>query len=606
MPLSKRVQGWAQNASVALVVATLAVVPLLTPSTPLALQGVKQLLFHLMTLALVGLALCQSETAAGGRLGADRWRRLLGGANLPALLLVVLGGISYLTSAEKALSSTEFLRLTCGVGLYFVVAAFFRGRERLQLLTDVLVGVVILATVLGFVNYQSPTTGGEGIIASFGNRQLFAGFLVLVAPLMLALSFAEQSSGRKVAAQIATVLAFAGLLLAQERSAWIGSLVGLLVLTALIWRYRESDGNLGRGRSMLVVPAVLVVCATGVFLVLSRTAPQIQERAATLAAPGEDASWNERVQQWGGTTRMIAERPLFGWGIGTYPVAQAAFVKGLRPAKLIRSGGPSLQEMAHNEYLQLTAELGLLGLLAYLGVLGAFFATALRAVSSRRSGLARLVLMGAMAGVAAQMVDAVSNPAWRYADVSLFLWALIGLGVAAARRSGAEPRTAPAAAPRRAAWNVARLGWQGAVVFVVGMMMRQAVAGGAATAAVPVYIRPRSAFVTPFFGAVYPGQSIQYRLLVRFNNGQFVTLSGAGSGVHWQAITVKGGPTADAFVENENDTGIFTPLTGRPDIVGKTYKIRGTYTSNGVTVAGIGNLKVPVPFGVHTTGFPRR
>jgi hypothetical protein len=265
--------------------------------------------------------------------------------------------------------------------------------------------------------------------------------------------------------------------------------------------------------------------------------------------------------------------------------------------------------MAHNEYLQLTAEMGLVGLLAYLGLLGAFFVTALRALGARRSGIARVVLMGAVAGVAAQMVDAVSNPAWRYADVSLFLWAMLGMGVAASRRAGSEPQTVTAAAPRRVIGSVARLGWQGAVVFFVGMMMRQAVADDPSTRAVPLYVRPRTAFVTPQFGAAYPGFGVQFKLLVRFNNGQFVTLSGPTPGLEWQALVKKGGALSEAFVANPNDSGLFTvvPINELPPgTLGKTFKIRGIYTANGATVAGLGNFKIPIPFGVTIRGFPRR
>lgn len=613
MQLSERVQSWARGVAIALVVATLLIVSLLTPPAPGDWQGVKQLCFIVLTLGLLGVALCQMDPARG----AGRWRRVLAEPALPALMLVALAALSWWTSTAKAYGGAEFLRLVGGVGLFFAVAAFFRGRYRLQLLTDVLVGVVILTTLLGFVNYQAMSAGGLGITSSFGNRQLFAGFLVLMAPLMLALSFAELSPGRRIAAQSAAVLACAGLLLAQTRSAWIGLLVGLVVLAALSAWTRERGRSGSGNRRAVLVPLVLLVAATGLFLILSRTAPQIGDRAATLTALDRDASWNERLIAWKGALAMIRERPLTGWGIGAYPVAQAGFVPTSLPAPIVEARGPSLLEMAHNEYLQLTAEIGVPGLLAYLALLVTFLATMLKALRTRGAGLARVILIGVTAGVCAQMVDAISNPAWRYADVSAFFWALMGLGMAAATKRSEETAEALCRASSRPTWSLARLGWQGAVVLLVAFMGAKtvAVAQNPRAMQVPEYVRPRSAFVRPQFVNLLPGQSFQYSLLVFFSNGQHVLLTGPVNGLSWVVSERRGGPPTNAVQELGAGTGHFLALN-TPQGIGKTYFVRGIYQQGGAlaggrirqsfpAVAGVGRLKIAVPFG-RVQGLRRR
>jgi O-antigen ligase len=596
MQLSERAQGWARGVIIALVAATLLIGSLLTPPDQFRWQGVKQLLFIALTLLLTVLALGQADPAAA----AARWRRLLAGPSLPALLLVGLAGLSWSVSTEKAYSGPEFLRLAGGVALFFAVAAFFRGRARLQLLVDLLVGVVILTCLLGFVNYQAPTTGGAGIIASFGNRQLFAGFLALLAPLMIALSFAELSPSRKIAVQVAAVLSCAGLLLAQTRSAWIGLIVGLSVVAVLaISQKPEREGRRLASRKAVIVPIVVLMAAsTGLFLALSNAASQIGERAATLSAPGRDVSFQQRQALWQGALQMVRERPLLGYGIGAYPFVQAERAPIGRPAALVATGGPSLMEMAHNEYLQMAAEIGVPGLLAYLALLGLFLATMVRALGTKAAGLSRMVIIGVTAGVCAQMVDAVSNPAWRYADVSGFFWAVLGLGMAAtaAKRSG---EAAPARERPRV--SMGRLGWQGATGLLVGLIGYQAVAQGPRTLQVPEYIRPRSALLMPPIAVVLPGQSFQYRLLVLYSNGASEEFTGPRAGLSWTVSQRRGGPPTECLQEQGAGTGRFQAME-LPGCVGKTYFVRGAFELNSglstfPAVAGTGKLKIAVPWG---------
>jgi O-antigen ligase len=549
-----------------------------------------------LTLTLLGLALCQTDPTAG----VAGWRRLLAGPNLPAVLLVLLGGVSFLTSNKTAAGSAEFLRLTCGVALYFVVSAFFRGRNRIQLLADVIVGVVIVASLLGLIGHKDVVGNSGGFISTFGNRQLTAGFLVLVAPLMLALPMADLTPGRKIASQIAAVLACAGLLLSEGRSSWLGALVGVSVLAAMVWRFHDSRrSSISHLKQAVIVPAVLILGAVGVFLMLSRSSATISNRAATLSSPKEDGSWAWRQEQWQGSLAMIAQKPLFGWGIGAYPIAQADFVKHGLPKELLVQRNPSLLEMAHNEYLQLTAEMGLVGLLVYLALMITFFVTMIRSLKSRRSSLGKAVVMGATAGVAAIAVDALANPALRFADVSMFFWALMGLGMAAARpatKESVEPVALPA--KPRATWSPARLGWQGAVVLFVGALMHQATAGSINDFGTPIpnYLRPRSAFVRPQNGVVFQGQTLQYKLLVRFINNQFAEITGPCPGLEWQILTRRGGPPTEALTEVTPGSGLLLASTDN-EFLGKTFIVRGIYTAGGATVAGIGRAKIPVPFG---------
>ena len=132
--------------------------------------------------------------------------------------------------------------------------------------------------------------------------------------------------------------------------------------------------------------------------------------------------------------------------------------------------------------------------------------------------------------------------------------------------------------------------------------MYQAVHADPRVAAVPAYVRPRAAGVRPLNAVVYPGRQMQFKLVVRFINGQFEELTGPVSGLQWQVLERRGS-ASDALVEASPGSGLFS-ANPDPQFLGKTYRVRGIFTAAGATVAGVGNAKIPVPFG-RTAGVTR-
>ena len=134
---------------------------------------------------------------------------------------------------------------------------------------------------------------------------------------------------------------------------------------------------------------------------------------------------------------MIAARPVQGWGLGCYALHQAAWTHQGDDEAAVRRHGPKPGDRARGAYWQTAAETGLIGLALWAVALTAFFIGAVRALrGTELSPLRRRVLIGCLAAVAGQAVEAYSDGSWQGAAPSLFLWLILGLGAAAA---GGEP-----------------------------------------------------------------------------------------------------------------------------------------------------------------------
>jgi O-antigen ligase len=544
---STRISQFAHRAIITLLLATVMIVPLLSSPHLGAWRGVKPVVFEIMVLTLITLAVVPVSVPGSGWQLLQFLRR---GPNQPIVMLVLYGAVSWYRSSSPGFSGAEWLRLACGAGLYFVVATALRQRSPMRALVNMLVAVTILTSLFGLISFGS--SDQTSMSSSFGNGQLFSAFLLILLPLLLVLAFGEPDLRQKIPAQMALGLAAFGLLLAQTRSSWFGVLVALVVLGLLAWRMAP-PGRLGRLRHQIVVPLVIAVGASGLFLVVSNTAPMVRARAASLGNAARDPSLDWRLDRWKGAWRLIRERPLFGWGIGTYPLEQARTVSGAVPRELILRLGPTLAEEAHNEYVQVTAEMGVFGLALYLWVLGAFFVVGYRALRERPRGFRALVLMGCIAGLAGQTVDAFSNPAWRFADVSFLFWLTLGLGMAAARPQRSVSIEAADAVLDHASSRLRRLGWQGAVLTLAFFTI-----GGAwaerGFSPVPIYNGPVTLRLQPAAMSLKPGECVQYQLMANINNTGFTDVTKSAD-THFftrpgEQLCLAAGPPGASLLDN--------------------------------------------------------
>ena len=222
---------------------------------------------------------------------------------------------------------------------------------------------------------------------------------------------------------------------------------------------------------------VTILAAAAIFLTLSHTNAVVLRQfrpllSAVSSAPGQilrgvsaattgthsgdtpDGKRNTRA-----VLAMIQARPFRGWGIGSYPIYQNQFTHQGDEAAVVRRDGPQPTDRARDLYLKIAVELGLPGLVLWVGALALFFVTAGRALPVMADNpMRQRLLLGSLAAVAAQAVDAFSDPSWQYGGAALFLWILLGLGMAAAGVGEGLPDEPATATPDAAARGQAGAG----------------------------------------------------------------------------------------------------------------------------------------------------
>jgi len=226
--------------------------------------------------------------------------------------------------------------------------------------------------------------------ATFANKNIAAQFAIGVLPFAAAWMTTGASRAR-VGASVAAALLLTFVVLTRTRSAGLAVVVEAVVLLAW-W---------GRGRRWMWV-------LTGVAAAVLAVALALQWRTASAGGVAR-LSVAGRAAIWRNTLVMIQEHPLRGVGLGAHSATYPAYH---RRAVVDPLFSPRTHlDFAHNDYLQLGAETGLVGV-ALLAVLGAAFVRVGR--GARSGGGETALAAAAIASAAGLLTDAFfSFPAYR-------------------------------------------------------------------------------------------------------------------------------------------------------------------------------------------------
>lgn len=220
-------------------------------------------------------------------------------------------------------------------------------------------------------------------------------------------------------------LAFA--LRGSARRAWVYDLAAGVLLLAVL-------GTLSRGAlvgvaTMLVVALLMgllrwrvalgfaVLIGAGVLVVLAAV-PQLVGTSLSQKDHVADQNVSERLELWQAAARMTLESPVLGLGPGSFSVLHGDYSDSLP-----RDVNHTL-DVAHNTYLEVSAEAGLVGLAAFLAIVVAAYAGARSGWRRTGDPLAAAVCV-ALLGTAAAAVFVTEQ-------YFLPLWLLAALGAALA------------------------------------------------------------------------------------------------------------------------------------------------------------------------------
>jgi len=225
----------------------------------------------------------------------------------------------------------------------------------------------------------------------------------------VAAGFAAATAGRTRALWLgATLLCTAALVTTGSRTAILAAFLSVVLATLL---------RLGRVRALRFA---LLACATGALAVAVLPNP--------LAGRNTADALNMRAELARAAGRMVVARPFFGVGVGQFYSRSGEFIH--RP-----EGRPMYaRENAHNNFLQIMGELGLVGVTAFVMML---FCIARPAVTELRAQHASPAIVGATVGLGAFLLTCLAGHPLLISEVAFAFWIVVGAAAASVPASAA-------------------------------------------------------------------------------------------------------------------------------------------------------------------------
>lgn len=325
-------------------------------------------------------------------------------------LFLVAAGLSALGSSHLGASALDWLRMAAAAAMFFVLNRLVSDGRHVRLVVGATFASAVVPLLVGFAGIAygglAESKGGfDRITSTFSQSNGYSRYLMLLIVFGVAVR-RHLTGGYRLALSCVLVGSAASLVLTYTRSAWLATVVGLVVVGFL-----QNKG--------IVVGLVVVGVAT--LLAVPSVAGRfsdLSEESTTSDASANSLSW--RLGYWAEILPLANDNPVTGIGL-------KATEFETDEAKL-----------PHNDFLRAYVETGILGLIAYLGLLGAMVRTARRALRRARPGFERGVAVG-FAGFVASWIG-VSLVANAMAQVVL-LWYLLAIAACAQAIARGLPET---------------------------------------------------------------------------------------------------------------------------------------------------------------------
>lgn len=299
-----------------------------------------------------------------------------------AALYLVAAALSVAGSEDLMTSGLEFLRIAAAVGMFFVLDRLLDNESSVRRLLLVLFMSAVVPLTMALAGIGSSSSGSVGndvsrTASTFSHPNPFAHYLLILVLMGVAL-LPHLSPRWRMVLGLFVVWMGTALVFTYTRGAWVGLLVGLVVIGLL------------QSRIILVCLALAVVVVP---VAVPSVAARVSElRSDDVATANRDDSFEWRLQYWASVAPLANENPVTGIGLKmtTYRTEQS--------------------KQPHNDYLRAYVEMGVLGLVAFVNLVAALLLTSWRALRRHVDGLARGVSVGFFSyAVAFAIVSAAEN-----------------------------------------------------------------------------------------------------------------------------------------------------------------------------------------------------
>jgi O-antigen ligase len=319
-------------------------------------------------------------------------------------LFLPMGVFGLLIVLQLVFRVTAYPHDTVSVALQYVAYAtlcFLAGQTVLrgvQARKLTLVFSVYGAAVAGFALLQGISANGKlywirqprmggWIYGPYVNHNHYAGLMEMLVPVLLILSLTRLAPPKvRAAAATAAAVMVGTIFLSGSRGGMLAIVVELVILAALLVKQK-------RGLRTAIGIGVFMVIVIGLLVWIG--GPELSKRIATAGPGHSELSGDIRAYINRDGLHMFLKRPVLGWGLGSFPIVYPQF-RTFYTNFFVNE--------AHNDYLQLLVEMGLLGFVTMVWFVVTLYTRGIKKIGNWSGEISGAMTLACLLGVSGILV----------------------------------------------------------------------------------------------------------------------------------------------------------------------------------------------------------
>ncbi|MCF8345955.1 MAG: O-antigen ligase family protein [Bacteroidales bacterium] len=347
--------------------------------------------------------------------------------NLAWLFITIFSSSDPLVSVKFFVSRLWFI-----TGFYFVALEVFRRQRNMKRYIWLYVAsfsVVIIYTLIRHSAYgfDNQMMAHSMMKPFYKDHTSYGATLAFLLPLLVTFFVLTRKGDMNSKFLIGLLILFFGVatVFSYTRAAWVSLIGAFMVWGTIKLRIRvEIIAIAAAGLIVLFFvfqPMILMKLESN----RTKSSGDLAEHVQSIANISNDQSNLERINRWSCAIRMWKERPLLGFGPGTYQFEYGRFQRSYERTEISTNFG--VRGTAHSEYLGPLSESGVFGLLSFLLVIITTIITGIRVYLNARSKAVRTLSLGVLTGLVTYYIHGVLNNFLDTDKASALFWGLTAM-----------------------------------------------------------------------------------------------------------------------------------------------------------------------------------
>lgn len=317
-------------------------------------------------------------------------------------------------TSEMPVVSLKFVvsRLWFIIPAYFICAMLFKNPKNISCFIWLYIAGLVIVVFYTIINHASHGFDGDTahwVMTPFYNDHTAYGAALAIYIVLCAayLFMPNMKSNRRLCVVLVLCLLLLAIVLSFCRASWISLIAALGVLICVLLKIKFK------------YIAIIAVILIGLFFTFQQqifdslskndqdASGNIVENIQSMTNISTDASNLERINRWNSAFRMFNERPIVGWGPGTYQFVYAPFQESKN--KTIISTNSGDMGNAHSEYIGTLSEQGVAGALLVVALVVVFMYSGLMTYRRAKNIESKILVLAATLALLGYYVHGTLN-----------------------------------------------------------------------------------------------------------------------------------------------------------------------------------------------------